>query len=133
MTETTYRLKEDHELRVTDLKKHSDALNCKIEILEGQMQEESKIAVNKISNLKLKNLSLAKTIEEKDLQIEAGKKREKDLKIKASSQRRIQNLMQEKIDRLNKTIVDLQIELERNSKTKKRSDSNSTHWICKWN
>ena len=35
MTETTYRLKEDHELRVTDLKKHSDALNCKIEILEG--------------------------------------------------------------------------------------------------
>ena len=53
------------------------------------MQEESKIAVNKISNLKLKNLSLAKTIEEKDLQIEAGKKREKDLKIKASSQRRI--------------------------------------------
>lgn len=89
MTETTYRLKEDHELRVTDLKKHSDALNCKIEILEGQMQEESKIAVNKISNLKLKNLSLAKTIEEKDLQIEAGKKREKDLKIKASSQRRI--------------------------------------------
>ena len=41
--------------------------------------------------------------------------------------------MQEKIDRLNKTIVDLQIELERNSKTKKRSDSSSTHWICKWN
>lgn len=38
------------------------------------MHEESKMSVNKISNLKLKNLSLAKTIEEKDAQIEAGKK-----------------------------------------------------------
>ena len=38
------------------------------------MQEESKLAINKISNLKLKNLSLAKTIEEKDLHIDAGKK-----------------------------------------------------------
>lgn len=49
------------------------------------MHEESKMSVNKISNLKLKNLSLAKTIEEKDALIEAGKKWEKDLKIKASS------------------------------------------------
>lgn len=80
--------------------------------------------------MKLKNLSLAKTIEEKDMQIEAGKKREKDLKIKASSQRRIQNLMQEKIDWLNKTIVDLQLEMEKNCKNKKRSDSSSTNWVC---
>ncbi len=74
------------------------------------MHEESKMSINKISNLKLKNLSLAKTIEDKDCLIEQGKKREKDLKIKASSQRRIQNLMQEKIDRLNKTILELQSE-----------------------
>lgn len=86
MTESTYKLKEEHELRIQDLKKQNDGLVIKIELLEGQLSDESKAAVNKISNLKLKNLSLAKTIEDKDSQIEAGKKREKDLKIKASSQ-----------------------------------------------
>lgn len=87
MTETTYRMKEEHEERVTDMKKHSDSLQVKIQLLESQMADESKTAINKISNLKLKNLSLAKTIEDKDSMIEAGKKREKDLKIKAASQR----------------------------------------------
>jgi len=38
------------------------------------MSEESKQSINKISNLKLKNLSLAKTIEDKENNIEAGKK-----------------------------------------------------------
>lgn len=37
--------------------------------------------------------------------------------------------MQEKIDRLNKTIVDMQLELEKSSKPKKRSDSNSTNRV----
>ena len=103
-------MREEHEFKYQEMRKINDNLQCKLQILEGQMHEESKMSINKISNLKLKNLSLAKTIEDKDSQIEAGKKREKDLKIKASSQRRIQSLMQEKIDRLNKQILELQTE-----------------------
>lgn len=71
------------------MKRYSENLQCKLQILEQQMHEESKQSINKISNLKLKNLSLAKSIEDKETLIEAGKKREKDLKIKAASQRRI--------------------------------------------
>lgn len=37
MTESSYWLKEEHEQWVSDMKKHSDSLQCKIEILEGQM------------------------------------------------------------------------------------------------
>jgi hypothetical protein len=56
------------------MKKVNENLSIKLELLEAQISEDNKVQVNKISNLKLKNLSLAKTIEEKDNQIEAGKK-----------------------------------------------------------
>lgn len=63
-------MKEDHEMKVQDMQWINEGLQCKLEILEAQMHEESRQSINKISNLKLKNLSLCKTIEEKDASIE---------------------------------------------------------------
>jgi len=44
------------------------------------------------------------------------KKEKKEMRLKASSQRRIARVMQEKIDKLNKTILELQDENEKLTK-----------------
>ena len=102
---------------------------CKIELLEASIHEESWISINKISNLKLKHLGLVKSIEGKDQIIEQYKKEKKEMWLKASSQRRIAWVMQEKIDKLSKTVKELELENEkltkRISKFRRCGSSNS--------
>ena len=63
--------------------------------------------------MKLKQLSLVKTLEERDGQIETLKREKKDLRLKMSSQRRITKVLQEKIDKTNVTVVELKEENEK--------------------
>ncbi len=71
--------------KIESLSRDCDAKWCKIELLEASIHEESRISINKISNLKLKQLSLVKQIEEKDQIIESYKKEKKEFRLKASS------------------------------------------------
>ena len=81
------KVKEQGDKEIENLNKEKDALNCKIQLLEASIHEESRISINKISNLKLKQLSSVKQVEERDMLIESLKKEKKDMKLKASSQR----------------------------------------------
>ena len=93
--------------------------------MDASIHEESRISINKISNLKLKQLSLVKTLEERDGQIETLKREKKDLRLKMSSQRRITKVLQEKIDKTNVTVVELKEENEKLLRKIKKQRANT--------
>ena len=116
LTEAQNNLKDESEKQIRTLQKEKEALKCKIEILESSIHEESRISINKISGLKMKQLSTAKQLEEREKECEDLKNEKKNMKLKAQSQRRITKVMQEKIDKNNKTICEQQEEIDKLSK-----------------
>ena len=110
------KVKEESQKYADAMWKEKQELCCKIDILEASLQEENRISVNKISSLKIKQLLLTKQVDEKDKEIESMKKEKKDLWLKNNSQRRITKTLQDKIEKLNKIIVEMQSE---NDKLKK--------------
>lgn len=125
LTEQQSSYKDQKEREIDNLQKEKEALQCKVELLDASIHEESRISINKISNLKLKQLSLVKTLEERDGQIETLKREKKDLRLKMSSQRRITKVLQEKIDKTNVTVVELKEENEKLLRKIKKQRANT--------